>query len=221
MNRARWNLSSVLLVCLLTLAISTTASATAVLHSSLGWWDNGAAGSTHEYWDFTPSHVTSASNGGYTATPEELINPDPYNVLATVSPARSYDGQSGFISARYIAVNLELPNFSTKNPYKEIWVKLGTNTTINLEDITISAGPTDTAYEIQLVSGQNGADFGVKIWPNPGIEKIQFVLFPPTPTVAVFPVTLDYIQVDTICVPEPMTIGLLSIGGLFLRRRLA
>jgi hypothetical protein len=197
------------------------AHAVAVLHPSLGSWSNGDPGTTHEYWDFTPSHVTTAGNGGYTSTPEELINPDPFNVLATITPANSYNGQSGFSSSRYLAVNLELPNWNTGNPYKEIWVDLGTNAIINLDDISVSAGPTNIAYQIELVAGQGNADFGIKIWPNPLIEKIQFVLFPPPATTALFPVTLDYIQVDTICCPEPMTLGLLALGGLMLRRRLA
>jgi hypothetical protein len=212
---------SPLIVSVIVLFVCTgPAHAISVQHPSLGWWDNGTAGSTHQYWDFTPSYVT-AGGVGYTATPEELINPDPFNVLATITPAGSYDGDGGFSSTRYLAVNIELPNWSTQNPYKEIWVDLGTNATISLEDIGISAGPTNIAYDIQLLEGQNGADFGVRIWPNPYIEKIQFVLFPPTPTTAVFPVTLDYIQIDTICIPEPATLAMLAFGGFLLRRRLA
>jgi hypothetical protein len=186
------------------------AHAISVLHPSLGWWDNGTSGSTHQYWDFTPSYVT-AGGIGYTATPEELFNPDPFNVLATITPADSYDGQGGFSSTRYLAVNIELPNFNTENP----------NAMIGLEDIGISAGPTSQSYRYEVLEGQGNADFGIRIYPNPGIEKIQLVLFPLTPTTAVFPVTLDYIQVDTICIPEPMTLGLLAMGGLMLRRRLA
>jgi hypothetical protein len=213
-------LSPLIMSVLIVLSLTSFAHAIAVQHPSLGWWANGDPGSTHQYWDFTPSHVT-AGGVGYTATPEELINPDPFNVLATITPANSYNGQSGFSSSRYLAVNLELPNFSTLNPYKEIWVDLGTNAIFNLDDISVSAGPTNIAYDIQLVAGQGNADFGIKIWPNPGIEKILIVLFPPPATVAVLPVTLDYIQVDTICCPEPMTLGLLALGGLMLRRRLA
>ena len=32
-------------------------------------------------------------------------------------------------------------------------------------------------------------------------------------------IALDYVNVYTICVPEPMTIALLGLGGLVLRRR--
>jgi hypothetical protein len=215
------SLSSILAVCLFTLAATITpAHAIQAVTQSLGFWDEGAPGSTHQYWDFTPFHVLS-SGGGYTATPEEVVNPDPTNVLATITPGNSYNGQSGFSSNRYLAVNIELPNFSTQNPYKEIWVDLGTNATILAEDIAVSAGPTNIPYEFAVVAGQGNADFGIKIWPNPAIEKIQIVLFPPPATTALLPVTLDYIHIDTICIPEPMTLGLFAIGGLLLRRRLA
>jgi hypothetical protein len=222
MGRTQKYLSSILVVCLCTAIIFTTAHATvAVPALSLGFWNEDAPGSTHQYWEFTPSHVTSAGLGGYTATPEVTNNPDPFNVLATITPGRSYDGQTAFSSTRYLAVNLELPNYSTQNPYKEIWVDLGFSGTLDMVDIAVSAGPTNVNYTYEIVAGQGNADFGVKIWPNPGIEKIQFVLFPPVGTTAQFPVTLDYIHVDTICIPEPMTLGLLGLGGLWLRRRIA
>jgi hypothetical protein len=179
---------------------------------SLGGWDEGAAGSTHEYWDFTPGHVTTISGDGYSATPDVVSNPDPLNVVASIGGSASWDGVTEFTSTRAISVSLEIPNYEFLNDYKVIWVDIGNSP---VRGITISA--TDggsTTFNYVVLPGQGDAEFGVKIWPNPYVEVVNFYVLPVGGAAV-----LDYIHVDTICIPEPATVGLLGLGALSLIRR--
>ncbi|MDD5063518.1 MAG: hypothetical protein PHQ35_02005 [Phycisphaerae bacterium] len=180
---------------------------------SMGWWEEEALGTTHEFWDFTPGYIIP-SGSGYTADPEVVFNPSPNRVAATITPlpAGSWDGISTITGSGWIQVALEIPNYENLNEYKELWVDIGSGI---VGGITISAtdgGSTTFTYEI--LPGQGDAEFGVIIRPNPYVEKVNFVVMSATGG----PAVLDYIHVDTICTPEPAMIGLLVFGGLIIRR---
>ncbi len=180
---------------------------------SLGWWAEGVAGSTHQFWDFTPEYIRLNPGDGYTAIPEEVFSPEPEFVLATISPGGSWDGQSSMIGA-WIYVSLELPNYDILNPYKEIWVDIG-NAVVAPGSIAVSAaghGMDSTDYICEVLPGQGDAEFGIMIWPNPEIEKIGFMVIGTTG-----PAVLDYIHVDTICIPEPATAALLGMSFAIVR----
>jgi hypothetical protein len=124
---------------------------------SLGWWNEGAAGSTHQLWDFTPGYV-APSGSGYTAEPESVLNPIPNRVTATIVPvAGRWDEQTLITSPSAIFVTLEVPNYLKLNPYKEIWVDIGNNV-VNPLDISISATPTDILFEYAILPGQGDAE---------------------------------------------------------------
>ncbi len=204
-------LISVLTGVMLWLAVPALAVPTG---SSLGWWCEGDPCTTHQLWDFTPGHVTYNPGDGYTSVPEDVISPNPGAVVATISPGNTWDGSTNFIARTYLYVNLELPNVDVLNPCKIIWVDVGNDVVINQEDISISAighGIPSTDYICELLPGQGDAEFGVIIWPNPETEKIGMFFGPGT--------VLDYIHVDTICIPEPATICLLGLGASILLRR--
>jgi hypothetical protein len=183
---------------------------------SLGGWEEGTPGTTHERWDFTPGYVL-ASGSGYTADPEIVDNPRPNQVAATITPMfrGSWDEASAINASDFIHVSLEIPNYEYLNDYKEIWVDVGD---LVVSGVTVSA--TDggsTTFSYVVLPGQGDAEFGVMITPNPYVEKIDFYVTAagvPDP-----PTSLDYIDVDTICAPEPVTFILLGLGAVALRRR--
>ncbi len=184
---------------------------------SLGWWDEGAPGSTHEFWDFTPGYVL-ASGSGYTADPEVVNNPYPNRVAATITPMNSgsWDGISTITATDFIHVSLEIPNYEYPNPYTEIWVEVGN---LVVSGVTVSATDgSSTTFTYEILPGQGNANFGIMITPNPYVEKIDFSVTAagglPDPATS-----LDYIDVDTICIPEPVTFVLFGLGALALRRR--
>jgi hypothetical protein len=200
----------ILIFMVATLCLAVPASAV----PSLGWWSEGAPGTTHQIWDFTPGHVL-ASGGGYTADPEDVINPQPNRVAATITPmfSGSWDGISTITGSSWIHVALEIPNYEVLNYYKEIWVDIG-NEVAN--GVTVSA--TDggsTTFQYSVLPGQGDAEFGVRIIPNPYVEKIDFYVMSATGG----PAVLDYIHADTICIPEPATVALFGLGALSLLRR--
>jgi hypothetical protein len=194
---------------LIVLCLSATAGASI---QSLGYWNIGDPGTTHEFWDFTPGYVV-ASGSGYTADPEQVFNPYPNRVAATITPiAGLWDGVTSISGSPGIMVALEIPNYDVLNQEKIAWVDVGN---LLVSGVTVSA--TDggsTTFSYTILAGQGNANFGVLIQPNPYVEKINFFV-----SAASGPAILDYIDVDTICTPEPTTICLLGIGLTALLRK--
>ena len=181
-------ISFVLVVCAL-MAVPTLGNPTGDGKAHLGWWAVGAPTATHQYWDFTAFNYVKQAGTGWVASPEEVINPDPSKVGATIT-ADAWDGSDQFFSSDDIIVTLQIPNYEEPGQYKEIWVDVGASAVpANIVLSAADGGFVD--FDYYLLAGQGDADFGAKIVPSPMVETIQFTI----PFVC--GASLDYIHVDT------------------------
>jgi hypothetical protein len=113
-------------------------------------------------------------------------------------------------------------NNPVRNAYKEIWLQI-TYSAQNGEAPMIYVVPDGNlnAYAPMNLVSKTAVDnnyfhavYSLTIRPNPNFEQI--FIRPRDCQVYV-----DCITIETQCIPEPMTMGLLGLGSLLLRRRIA
>lgn len=182
-------------------------------------WAGWASNESYQAWDFT----TNANP----AIPE--INENPFGTpTATITSTETGAppqwlaetlGRDGvWTSNDRLEVSLYIPNQEIRNPYKKIIVEISYIGELNGTAIYTNpfADRTTSVPEgSSMVVGTDGWVTRIdefRIEPNPDEEWINYHWLGEE-------IGLDYVNVYTICVPEPMTIALLGFGGLMLRRR--
>jgi len=185
-------------------------------------WAGLASNESYQAWDFTTNDNPAVpelnenhfNNGPPTATITSTVAGDPPEWLADTL------GRDGvWTSKDRLEVSLYIPNQEIRNPYKEIIVEIGYIGEFNgSAPYTDPPGGVVAPPDSVVVVGPDGWTTRTDIWhiePNPDREWINYHWLVGDGEV----IALDYVNVYTICVPEPMTIALLGLGGLVLRRK--
>jgi hypothetical protein len=186
----------------------------------------GPIGVTNQTWDFT----TNANP----AIPE--LDENPFGTaegtivgsLGGPPPEwveKDFFGRDGVWTAEgLIDITLEVPNQEIRNPYKVILLEIGFRGDSDLPAFSVAptfltspGGPVVVRKISQdvVVDDATGWSTLFAEWyiePNPDSESICYSF---SGNIA----AVDYVNVYTECVPEPMTIALLGFGGLMLRRK--
>jgi len=186
-------------------------------------WSSTAPNTTHQAWEFTTPTYDPLN-------PYPQVNDNPYcNPTIYFSDGTSYwDGSTTDlplipgplgdpITSWHVDVNgggftLGIPNAPDPNPWKHIFYQVTSDKAPNPSGPTTSPPGTHrpgTAF--QHAGGWYTYTGQIDITPNPLYEYITFT-FPAS-------TNIEEIVIDTICVPEPITLGLLGVGGLMMLRR--
>jgi len=206
----------------LTIAVAIILCSTCVVNATIDYnppsWI-GEPGTTYQLWAFGDDTNPSG--------PDDYTNTNGVASLQVVgAPPQAYwkDEDLGHYGVWRFEdeMIINIPNFPDPNPYKEVWLQM----TFNADGATPEASAPDVFLTptggtgnwmtlIDIVPDDDNywnATFQGFMYPNPRGE-----------TISIRPrncsIYIDDIVIDTICVPEPMTLSLLSIGGLALLRK--
>ena len=114
---------------------------------------------------------------------------------------------------------LDIANRPEPLPYKEIWVQvtyfkhISAPPTIDVPGADYLGGETVLIEDTGMGGGWFLDQSMWRIEPNPLQEQIILTSDPSWGSV------IDQVVVDTICIPEPASIGLLVLGGLMVLRK--
>lgn len=177
-------------------------------------------GETHQEWTF--------DDDDNPAEPESDPDLNPYGTATAIIESGTgaappewllnFAGRTGVWQAEpLVEITIEVPNQMVANPYKEIYVEIGFLGELD----SFAVYPVPSGDTLALIRPHEIVVDPVNDWkklmawyrlePNPDKEYICYGFSGAA--------AVDYVKINTVCVPEPLTISLLGLGGLMLRRR--
>jgi hypothetical protein len=179
--------------------------------ASLMIWHVGDSGTTYQQWLFN-SDVNPAA-------PEIAQNPYDDAVAAinnTLNPT-AFSWSDGVWSGSKFSLTMDIPNNPAANPSKEVLVEL-----VYQGQIVLSWAMDNDWNDFDNMVSQdtdlgNGWKKHTDLWriePNPSFERVCYGFNAETGGLA----AVDSVAVSTICIPEPLTMVLLMLGTIALRK---
>jgi hypothetical protein len=183
-------------------------------------WDRGADGTTFARWEFSTPDPNPI--------PDEEINPyGPAEASVWTGVGQGWfdmwGGRQG-VWPLSGAAEIMIPNRPEPYPWKDIWVQITWAAqvpgAVPLPGELVWGGIAELVQEQPLEPTMELPPVGetwmhstylIHLEPNPDHEIIRID----------GSIMIDELVIDTICIPEPMTLGMLALGALALRRRRA
>jgi hypothetical protein len=170
----------------------------------------GQPGSTWAEWDYLTPNPNPLPDAGF----------NPFGVPAT----RVYPGVgqvwwpelNGRIGVWPLSgeIWVDIPNQQLPNPYKDIYIQLTWEAQApGNRPFVLTTAPQQVngalVQEIPVGGAWMHSIYTIRLEPNPAWEQILIT----------GGVDVDQVVIDTICVPEPASLGLLTLAGLAMLRR--
>jgi hypothetical protein len=170
----------------------------------------GQDATTLQAWEFGTNDPNAA--------PDVLYNPFGSAALSVVGGQwlADYEGRTGVWQlGAPDGLSVFIPNNPIENEYKHIWLQVTFFEPDGFDPMILTDplyGSLETAQSTDLGNGWWHRTYSIQIFPNPEAETVA--LFSPGCTMS-----FDELVIDTICTPEPAALMLLTLGGVFVRRR--
>jgi len=193
----------------------------------------GNPGTSWAMWEFLNDDPTPPPDDGFLpfGPPSMVVTPGPgagwFDLNPPYNPNASPTNPSGYgwwnLSGQ---LDITMPNSPILNPHKEIWIQLtwSPQAPENVPFVSVThPGGTTTETSVPLVhtiayEEYPGQAQGLKVFRD--VYHIDLIPNPPWEIIHIRGgINVDEVVVDTWCVPEPASLGLLSLGALVLRRR--